>query len=182
MGCRHQLIDACVQAGQWLELCGAAVLCQPLSSPGTFQWHVTCPELWKYWFWDHMPEQVSIFLPSQTGSKLPWDPHWAGVCPGGCSKPFAAYSLQEVLSTSATTILQLWQHKPQCWAFLQAEVGLSVTKVTSASLLPAGSLHVNPLLLWEWWLKVASLRHGSLPSSAQGTREMEGLMGFEGWV
>lgn len=43
-----------------------------------------------------------------------------------------------------------------------------MTKSTSACLLPAGSLCVNPPLLWEWWLQVASLRHGSLPSSVQG--------------
>lgn len=84
--------------------------------------------------------------------------------------PLPAYYLQEILSTLGTTILQLWQHKPQNWTFLQAEGGLSMTKSTSVSLLPSGSLYVNPPLMWEWWPKVSSLRQGSLPSSLQGDK------------
>lgn len=62
---------------------------------------------------------------------------------------FLACSLQEVLSTSATTVLQLGQHKSQSWTFLQAEDSLSMTKSTSSSLLPSGSLYVDPPLMWE---------------------------------
>lgn len=93
--------------------------------------------------------------------------------------PFLACSLQEVLSTSATTVLQLGQHKSQSWTFLQAEDSLSMTKSTSSSLLPSGSLYVDPPLMWEWWPKVSSLRQGSLP---RVTREMEDMTGFEDWV
>lgn len=128
-----------------LAACRAVVLCQPLSLSGTFRWHVTCPGLWKYWFWNHIPEPVSVFLPSQTGANLKLrssSSHCNAlkVAPS----PFAVYTLQEVLPTSSTIDFQLWQNKPQHWTPLLAEVCLRVTQGASPSPLPVVSLHRTP--------------------------------------
>lgn len=126
-----------------------------------------------------MPEQVSIFFPSQAGSKLKLGILFEQVCPGGCSKHFPCLFFAGGFIHIGHNCFPARAAQVPSWTFLQAEDSLSMTKSTSSSLLPSGSLYVDPPLMWEWWPKVSSLRQGSLP---RVTREMEDMTGFEDWV
>lgn len=185
-----QASGAQVQAGRrqsTLEPCGAAVLCQPLSSLHTFRWHVTCPELWKYLFWDHIPEPVSVFLLSQTGANLKLGSlsrrcnapevtpspfaglYFAGGFTHLCHNWFPAQTAQAPALDTSTG-----------WGLLKCDPRhKSLSPACKLSLKsPTAALFQATASEGGCWPRVTSLKQALCPSSTQGNQRTERKDGF----